>query len=164
MLAIGRTRQILTVMNNKMIKQILTYTIALLLTATNFGCNKEKKLSITYPAKGVYGENVLSLDDNSTLNSVNGYSLCAELGKKAELKIVITNLSVAGTSGPGAVWFYAQEDGWLISDYTDNSQQFESNKDGKLDLDLIFKNGPGSCRVDYYENSSSVTNSKTFTW
>jgi hypothetical protein len=146
-----------------MTRQILICTTALLLTAT-FGCNKEKKLSITYPTSGTYGVNVLSLEDNSTLNNGNGYSLCAELGKKAELKIIITNLSSTGTSGPGAGWFYAQGDGWLISDYTNDSQQFESNKDGKLDLDFIFTNGPGSCRIDYYENSSTVTNSKTFTW
>ncbi len=28
----------------------------------------------------------------------------------------------------------------------------------------IFENGPGSCRVDFYENSSSISNSKTFSW
>jgi hypothetical protein len=147
-----------------MIKRVFMYAIVVLLMASNFGCNKEEKISITYPESGVYGENLLSIADSSTLNSINGYSLAAELGKKAELKIVITNLSASGTSGPGAVWFYAEGVGWLVSDYTNSSQQFESTKDGKLDLDLTFINGPGSCRVDFYENSSSITNTKSFTW
>ncbi len=149
-----------------MIKKIICTSIIVILTITNFGCNKEKKLSITYPDSGMYGQNVLSLDDSSTLINGIGYSLCAELGKEAELKIVITNLSDPGNNEPGAVWFHTlgQGDGWTISDYTNNSQEFISTKDGNLDLNLSFDYGPGSCRVDYYENSSSITDSKTFTW
>ncbi len=132
--------------------------VAVILTSVNLGCNKEKKLSITYPSSGTYGENVLGLAKNSNLSSVNGYSLCSELGEKAKLKIIITQISGSG------IWFFAEENGWLVGDYSGNKQQFESNKDGKIDLDIAFENGPGSCRVDYYENSSSVTNSKTFIW
>jgi len=147
-----------------MIKRILIYTIIVLLTASNFGCNKEEELSIIYPSSGAYGKNILALANNTILDNSNGYSLSAELSKDAKLKIVITNLSSSGTGSPGANWFYAEGDGWIIGDYVGNSQQFESNKDGKLDLDITFENGPGSCRVDYYENSSSVNNSKTYTW
>lgn len=141
-----------------MVKRFLMYSVVIIGVFANTGCNKEEKLSITYPSSGAYGENVLALADNSSLTSVNGYSLCAELGKKAELKVVITQLSGSG------VWFYADKNGWTVSSYSGGSQQFESNTDGKIDLDITFENGPGSCRVDYYENSSSVTSSKTFTW
>ena len=142
-----------------MIKRILIFTIAVLLIILNYSCKKEERSSITYPITGVYVENVLALADNSILNNTNGYSLCAELGSEAELKIVIINLS-----GAGAVWFYGNGDGWTVGNYTGNSQQFVSNKDGTLDLEITFENGPGSCRVDFYENSSSVTNSRSFSW
>jgi hypothetical protein len=141
-----------------MVKRFLTYTVAVLYIMANSGCNKEEKLSITYPSSGAYGENVLALAANSSLTNVNGYSLCAELGEKAELKIIITKLSGSGE------WFYADDQGWIVSSYSGSLQQFESNKDGTIDLDIIFVNGPGSCKIDYYENSSSVTNSKTFIW
>jgi len=146
-----------------MMKRISIYTIAVLLTALNFGCTKER-MAIAYPSSGTYGENILALSNNSILNNVDGYSLSAELGKKAELKIVFINLSSSVTEGPGAVWFYGEGDGWIVGDHAGNSQQFESNKDGELHLDIIFENGPGSCRVDFYENSSSISNSKTFSW
>lgn len=132
--------------------------VAVILTSVNLGCNKEKKLSISYTSSGAYGENVLALADNSSLTDINGYSLCAELGKKAELKIIITQLS-----GSGA-WFYADENGWTVNSYVGGTQQFESNDDGKIDLNITFENGPGSCKVDFYENSSAVTYSKTFIW
>ncbi|NVO03042.1 MAG: hypothetical protein HXX09_10125 [Bacteroidetes bacterium] len=141
-----------------MVKRLLIYTVAVLFIIVNSGCNKEEKLSIKYPSSGAYGENILSLPVNSNLTNINGYSLCAELGKKAELKIIITKLSGSGE------WFYADGNGWTVSSYSGSSQQFESNKDGTIDLDLIFENGPGSCKVDFYENSSSVTDSKTFSW
>lgn len=140
-------------------KRILFFAISFTLLTINSGCNKEKNLSISYPINGVYGENVLVLPNSSVLNNIDGYSLSAELGKKAELKIIITNLS-----GSGAVWFFTSEDGWSVGDYVGDSQEFTSTKDGKLDLDIVFENGPGSCRVDYYENSNSVTQSKIFTW
>ncbi len=144
--------------SNPMLKRFLIFMVAVILTSFNLGCNKEKKLSITYPSSGTYGENVLALSDNSSLIDINGYSLCAELGEKAELKIIITHLSGTGE------WFYADKNGWTVNSYSGGSQYFQSNKDGKIDLDITFENGPGSCKVDFYENSSSVTYSKTFTW
>jgi hypothetical protein len=141
-----------------MLKRFLIFMVAVILTSVNLGCNKEKKLLITYPSTGAYGVNVLALADSSSLTDINGYSLCAELGKKAKLKIIITQLSGSG------VWFYTDENGWTVNSYVGGSQQFESNNDGKIDLYITFENGPGSCKVDYYENSASVTYSKTFTW
>ena len=147
-----------------MLKRFLIYPVAVLLIIASAGCNKEKNLLITYPTNGSFGENVLALTDNTNLLSGSDYSFSAELGKKAELKIVITNLSGPGGASPGAVWFYTSENGWVVGSYSTENQQFESNKDGEIDLNIIFENGPGSCRVDYYENSSSVTNSKSFIW
>lgn len=142
-----------------MIKRILFFAILFTLLIINFGCNKEKNLSISYSMNGVFGENVLALPNSSILNNAASYSLSAELGRKADLKIIITNLS-----GVGAIWFFTSEDGWSVGDYAGDSQEFISTKDGKIDLDIVFENGPGSCRVDYYENSHSVTQSKKFTW
>ena len=149
-----------------MLKKFLIYPAALILLIAFTACNKEKKLSITYPATASFGENVLAIANNTNLSNGSDYSFCAELGKKAELKIVITNLSGPGSGGPGAVWFWqnGSDDGWTVGNYSGDAQQFESNNDGKIDLNIKFENGPGTCRVDYYENSSSITNSKCFTW
>lgn len=124
----------------------------------NTGCNKVEHLAITYPTLGSYGENILAIPDSTILNNINGYSLCADLGKNAELKIMITQLSGAG------VWFYADNNGWTINDHSGGSQQFQSNDQGKIDLDIVFENGPGSSRIDYYENGSTITHSKTLFW
>jgi hypothetical protein len=137
---------------------IILFSLALL-----SACKKEEKHKIEYPSSGFYGVNILALQDSDSLNSM-GYSLCAELGKKAELKIVITNLSnqVYGTIPP--VSYYDQSNGWNIGDYSGDQQEFISNKSGTIDLDITFGASPGKCRIDFYENSKSVTNSKLLYW
>ncbi len=141
-----------------MTQKFLIYSLALFFIMGSLGCNKEKKKIISYPVHGSYGENVLALPSGTILTNVNGYSLCAELGKEAVFKIKITQISGSG------LWFYSGENGWLVSSFSNGSQLFESNSDEKNDLHILFENGPGACRIDYYENASSITNSKTFSW
>lgn len=123
-------------------------------------CAKFKKDKISYPTQGLYGKNILALNTADSLIQGQNYSLNANLEKKATLKIVIKNSSTQGNP----VWFYSEQGKWLVSDYSSSQQEFIANDDGNLDLNIIFENGPGSCLVDFYENSSSVTQTKYFKW
>lgn len=141
-------------------KNLALFTVIFILVIS---CKKTKE--ITYPPTMEYGDNVLAIDTDTISNLVN-YSFGAELGKNASLKVVLTNLSVQtnpALSKP--VWFYSNEQGWIVSDYSsDDTQTFTSNKDGRIILDISFSDTLGSCKIDYYENSKSVTKTKYLSW
>ncbi|MBK7309460.1 MAG: hypothetical protein IPI93_01385 [Sphingobacteriaceae bacterium] len=122
-----------------------------------------KRKEITYPTSMTYGDNILAMDN---ITQGKDYSFGAKLGKKASLKIVMSNLSVqTNTNFPKPVWFYSNQQGWTVSNYgSDDTQTFTSNKAGDVILDISFNGSPGSCKIDYYENSSSVTKTKTLNW
>lgn len=138
-----------------------TIVIILFSFAILISCKKRKE--IVYPQSMTYGENILAID-----NVTKGldYSLGAKLGKKAKLKVVLTNLSVqTNTNQPKPVWFCSSTQGWTTSDYgSDDTQTFTSNKDGDVVLDILFDGTSGFCKVEYYENSNSVTKTKTINW
>ncbi|MEN9988584.1 MAG: hypothetical protein RLZZ585_1623 [Bacteroidota bacterium] len=145
-----------------MTKRTLSFFALLLLVFSNFSCNKDKKLEITYPVSGTYGTNLLAFTGDSVLTSPVTYSFHADLGTKATLKVVVTKIETPGTT-PNAVWFFDSEDGWNIGEFNGTSQQFEATKTGAIDLNMVFMN-TGTCRIDFYENSSSVTKSKVISW
>jgi hypothetical protein len=126
-----------------------------------FSCKKRKE--ITYPTSAAFGENLLNLN---VVELDKDYSFAAELGKKAELKIVMTNLSpIPSNGGMQPIWFYSGEQGWTVSDYSsDNTQTFTSNQTGNIDLNLTFIINGGSCKIDFYENSEKITKTRTVTW
>jgi hypothetical protein len=138
-------------------------TIAVILFSFAILISCKKRKEIIYPQSMTYGENILAID-----NVTKGldYSLGAKLGKKAKLKVVLTNLSVqTNTNQPKPTWFFSSAQGWTISDYgSDDKQTFTSNKDGDIVLDILFDGNSGSCKVEYYENSNSVTKTKTINW
>lgn len=142
-------------------KSVMNVLAVLTLIFSTFGCNKQEKLAISYPTNGLNGMNVLALtSDSLEVDSVN-YSMNAVLGEKATLKIVFTKLA---TPSSNSVWFYdIMTDGWIGEDFDGTSQEFISTKSGNIDLDLEFQ-GHGTFRIDYYENSKTVTKSKVFSW
>ncbi|HOY31386.1 MAG TPA: hypothetical protein PKW80_05870 [Bacteroidales bacterium] len=142
----------------------LSFYIILITSAFLYGCDKEEKQKIEYPSSGFYGVNILSLQDSDTITSSTDYSFAAELGKKADLKIILTNLSGQAGVGPSSTWFYAEGNGWSVSDYSSDQQEFISNKSGSIDLDMTFEGNNGKCKIDFYENSNSITNSKVIYW
>ena len=128
---------------------------------------KEDKTTIDYPGYVYYGENILSLPDGG-LGS-GSYGMGAVLGEEANLKIVITNLSTyTNTNVPMPSWFYGNNTGWVISNYNTsaNTQTFTYTKTDKIDVELLFMQGggQGACKIDIYENSSSITRTKYFHW
>ena len=139
-------------------KKILLITLTLIVLIS---CKKRKE--ITYPSSMTYGDNVLAIDN---VSEGLVYSFGAKLGKKATLKVVITNLSVqTNTNQSKPEWLYSSSQGWIVSNYgSDDIQTFTANKDGDVILYFTFSGSPGSCKVDYYENSSSVTKTKILNW
>ena len=143
-------------------------SLIFILVAATFlvSCKKDKATEIKYPASMAYGENVLAID---SVTGVEDYSFGATLGKKAKLKIVITNLSTTtNSSSPGQVWFYSDNQGWVVSDYTsENTQTFTANKkdDNILRMKFLSANdSTGKCKIEYYENSDNVTKTKFLHW
>jgi hypothetical protein len=142
-------------------KNAMNFLAVLTLIFLTLGCNKQEKLAISYPTNGLNGINVLALTSDSLEVAPVNYSMNAVLGEKAQLKIVITKLASPSSN---SVWFYdAMTDGWIGGDFDGTSQEFISTKTGNIDLDLEFQ-GQGTCRIDYYENSKTVTKSKVFSW
>jgi hypothetical protein len=135
-------------------------TIALL--SSVFSC--VKKRVVTYPDSINYGENLLSIFKDS-IAAGESYSFEAELSKKSNLQVIITNLSSPEAGQPMPRWGYAFVDGWQVDNYlTDGTQKFTTIKQGVSDLKMVFSHSPGSCRMDFYENSSTITKTKTFKW
>lgn len=67
----------------------------------------KKNKAITYKNSST---NVLAFADGVTLSSGASFDMTAEWGEKAELKIVLTNLSTTT-----ALWFYTNKNDWNVS-------------------------------------------------
>jgi len=143
-------------------KTRLVYVLLLLALITS--CKKDKKDKIEYPESGNFGKNILSLLDSDTLTVSGLYSFAAKLEADANLKIVITNLYSVVGGGPSAMWFYSDDDGWNIRDYTGDHQEFFPYRTGTVDMKIYFEAPPGKCRIDFYENSDDVTATKYLFW
>jgi hypothetical protein len=143
-------------MNKKFI-YLLVVAIAFL-----YACTKESQ-RIEYPSTGMYGRNILSIPNGDTISSSSFFSLAAELGKRADLKIVMTNLSGQISESPTIMWFYGEGNGWSVGEYDSNKQEFIPIKTGLIDLQMLF-GGQGKCIIDLYENSKSITQSKILFW
>lgn len=122
--------------------------------------------TITYPTSINYGENLLGM--SGTVVKGESYSVEADLGKNAVLKIVITNLSDQNPdlTIPRPRWLTAYDKGWVVDDYsyTTLNQSFQTTYQGKSDMKLVFQGSPGKCRIDFYENSGKITNTKSYSW
>ena len=128
---------------------------ALLFTA----CKKDSKEpqnpqgSISYPATGVHGANIL-FDDITELNANLEYSMKAETPSGSDLKIILKD----------GVWFYdpSASTNWTVSSYDDKtqSQTFTVTKTGKTsDLELSFDDkdpNQSAITIEYYENGAAT--------
>jgi hypothetical protein len=137
--------------------------------AACISCKKSK--SIDYPATGFFGKNILTFTDGSMLEVDKDYSMTAVLGKKATLQLQFTNYSVFDSAaGNPPLWGFGQETGWFSTNYDDltGTQKFEASQTGKVDLDMMFMrwggSHPGHCRVEFFENSATVTKTIYLNW
>ena len=148
-------------------KSLFGFLFSILVVYAASSCQKDRE--IIYRDYMSYGHNLLTLIDS--INPDLHYSFGAELGEDAELKVVLTNLSVDtsgvnGTAGGnGPMWMFSISNDWSIGNYTNNTQEFIANKKGKVDLDMFFVGeGEGKVQVDYYENSDQLSHSRYWYW
>jgi hypothetical protein len=124
---------------------------------------------IAYPDSIYYGKNILSYPDSSVFLDGIDYEIGAVLENHANLSLVITNYpAIDSASGHSTLWFYTNETGWSVGDYNDttNTQKFISSQSGKIDSQIIFSayGQIGKCKIDFYENGSTITRTKHFSW
>jgi len=123
---------------------------------------------ISYPDSIYYGKNILTLPDSTILSVTKNYDMGAVLEKDANLSLIITNLSANDTAtGHIPVWLYDNNTGWAAQNYTsNNTQKFISAQTGKIDLEINFDayGKQGKCKIDFYENSTSITRTKYLKW
>ena len=123
-----------------------------------------KKGVVSYPVSTNYGENLLSM--SGQIVKGESYSIEANLSRKTNMKIVIVNTSVqdANLAIPLPTWAFTYVTGWVAGNYENGQQTFESSTPGNNDMKMVFQGSPGSCRIDFYENSSALTNTKVYNW
>lgn len=151
--------------------------ISTFISETNFEVTQSL---ITYPERGMYGDNILSMSKTTfPANMDSTLCLAAQLAKGAALKIKITSMSADATSTTPsdttkvsgtvrkAFWFYAPSSNlnWTVSDFdqTNYTQTFTAIEPGKAcDLKMFFE--AGSFLIEFYEmNSATPTRTKTIT-
>lgn len=111
---------------------------------------------IYYPESGTYGTNILN-GDSINLSSVVYYSMRAEIPEGSTLKIIMYNVS-----GGGWGWFLGTNTNCIISNYT-SSQTFEAVTSGIMQVQIGL-NGTGTALIQYFENSTTETKTKTISW
>jgi hypothetical protein len=129
---------------------------------------KKKSNTITYPNSIYYGNNILSYPDGTVFDAGPDYEMGAELGNDASLTLMFTNTSSIDTAVQLPVWYYSEPTGWAVTDYNDvtNTQKFMSTQSGKIDLKILFMSEGtiGSCKIDFYENSTTIKFTKHYLW
>jgi hypothetical protein len=108
---------------------------------------------INYPEAGLYGSNILSLND--TIIKGNKSSLAAVIPKNLSLTVVITALN-------GGTWSISSgtEQNWYIDKFTGSPRSYRAINSGiSCDLALVLIS-PGKYLIEYYETSSTTPTRK----
>jgi hypothetical protein len=137
-----------------------------------FSCEKDtppitKQTGITYPDSIYHGKSILSLPDSAILLPAKSYGFAANLEKDATLTIKITDLSPVDTMGYSAKWYYAiNPTGWVVQQWNNGTQTFIASQTGKIDLQIMFgyTGDSGICKLDFYENASTISKTKYLRW
>lgn len=133
-------------------------------------CKKSKDNSIAYPPSIFFGQNLLSMPDSAFLQDGATYDMGAILGKDAELRIEFTNLSISDSNSfMSPVWYFSQSIGWqntMYDDFSTPNQKFMTIENGRVNMQFLFYNfgGSGKCKMDMYENSNHITQTKYLFW
>ncbi|NOZ46806.1 MAG: hypothetical protein GXO79_08480 [Chlorobi bacterium] len=114
---------------------------------------------ITYPERGLYGDNILYLGKD-TFYTEQYYSLAANLPENAMLKIIMKN----------GIWLYvgSSNQNWIMENISDSAMSYVSNQAGvNCDLSIIFPTDSlhlNDITIEYYEfNSTEPTKIKSIT-
>ncbi len=109
---------------------------------------------IEYPETGTYGTNILFGVDTLVLTEENS-SIKAIIPKGSSLKIELTLIS-------GEAWFFANEQNWTVSSFSNGKQTFTNLNDGISDLELHNDNtlNVDTILIKYFENGNNETKRK----
>ncbi len=145
-------------MKNLILKTFSAISILLIVGACT------KKGVVSYPVSANWGENLLTM--SGQLVKGESYSVEANLSRKTTMKIVIVNTSSQdpNLAIPLPTWEFTYVEGWVAGNKENGQQTFETSTPGNNDMKMVFQGSPGSCRIDFYENSSALTNSKVYNW
>jgi len=145
-----------------------------------YSCKKDKELeppaivsdnAISYPDSVYYGKNILTMVDSVMLDSEKVYGFGAILGNDASLKIKVSRLvsRIPGEVPP--TWGFIENPSfWIMqsdaSNGWDSVQTFTAIAKGKIDLEMYFyRYGQnGKAKLEFYENSNSITKTKYIKW
>lgn len=125
---------------------------------TNFSANQSV---ISYPEKGIHGDNILSLSkknyiSGSTPSKSYPFSFAALAPKGATLIVKVSAMSIVTARG---AWSYGVSyvQNWNISEYNTNNhtQVFTINESGKASEIMVFFL-KGTYKVEYFEMNSTV--------
>lgn len=128
-----------------------------------------EKLQVSYPDSTNYGENLFNLPSGIELNPTQllkgeSYSLEANLTKKANLRVVLTNTS-EGDATTITRWLFTYKKGWYADNYVNKKQEFSTNTIGNNDLKIVFQGDSGACRLDVFKNGEATPSDvKFFVW
>jgi len=150
-------------MNNKF--KIIFLGLTLLIGAYSCG----KKSQVVYPDSTDFGENILSLPSGietlpTKVIAGESYSLEADLTKKANLRVVLTNTT---TNDPSTYyrWLFTYVKGWYPDNFVSKKQEFSTSKVGNNDLKIVFQGDSGKVRLDIYKNGeANPSEVKFFYW
>jgi hypothetical protein len=109
---------------------------------------------IEYPETGNHGVNVLHGNDTIVITDEN-CSMKAQVPIGSSLKIELNLVS-------GEAWFYANEQNWVVSSFSDDKQIFTALNGNQADLMLHNANNSNidTILVRYFENSNNETKRK----
>ncbi len=134
----------------------MKYLNLILILVTLFSCKKEtsETSNIEYPKNGAYGTNILFGVDTLRVTEENN-SFRAIIPEGGSLKI---ELKLMG----GETWFYANEQNWIVSDFSDSTQTFTSLSNGISDLELTNADtmNVDTVLIKYFENGNKETKRK----
>jgi len=110
--------------------------------------------AIQYPETGAYGKNILFGTDTVVITEENS-SMKAVIPEGSSVKIELELIS-------GESWFFADEENWSVSAYSNNKQTFTNIHSGIADLEL---NNADTTNIDtilirYFENGNNETKRK----
>ncbi|PBQ34422.1 hypothetical protein CNR22_22460 [Sphingobacteriaceae bacterium] len=120
----------------------------------------------SYPAFGNYGGNILRNDTITikpdSLKDIlrNAYSMCAIIGDKSSLRVVVRTLDNNGS----VTAFSGSQTGWYITNQSPSQKEFYVNFPVKSDIHTVFI-GHSTAIIDMYENGAiTPTRTKTISW
>jgi hypothetical protein len=129
-------------------------------TAFTWGITSE--IQFVYPANGLYGPNILAMNDGTVLDRNVNYSIAAQL---PPISAFLYRVAIKQSKGSGS-YQYSSASGWSANYTSDKKMLILQTTEGAIHGDaLILFNGEGEITVDVMlSDQPELLMKKTFTW